>query len=79
MANSPHQKRNNEIVRLHDLDPVLHSFAQLANCYMNSKTGKPLTRSTIHEIYTREKAKRGDKKAQSSGVVKAKYPSLKTY
>lgn len=78
MANKPNQERNNEIVMLHDFDPVLYSFANLANRYTNKRTGKPLTRSTIHEIYMREKAKRGDKKAQASGVVKAKYPSLKT-
>ncbi len=78
MANKPHQKRNDEIVMLHDYDPVQYSFASLANRYTNSKTGKPLSRSTIHEIYMREKAKMGDKKAQSSGVIKAKYPSLNT-
>lgn len=76
MANQPHQKRNDEIVRLHDLDPVLHTFASLAKRYKNKKTGKPLSRSTVHEIYMREKARNGDKKAQSSGVVKSKYPGL---
>ncbi len=78
MANKPNQKRNDEIVMLHDFDPVLYSFASLANRYTNNRTRKPLTRSTIHEIYMREKAKKGDKKARASGVVKAKYPSLKT-
>ena len=78
MANKPNQERNDEIVMLHDFDPVLYSFASLANRYTNSRTGKSLTRSTIHEIYMREKAKKGDKKARASGVVKAKYPSLKT-
>jgi len=78
MANKPHTKRNDEIVMLHDFDPIQYSFASLANRYTNIRTGKSLSRSTIHEIYMREKAKRGDKKAQSSGVVKAKYPSLKT-
>lgn len=78
MANKPNQERNDEIVMLHDFDPVLYSFASLANRYTNNRTGKPLTRSTIHEIYMREKAKKGDKKARASGVVKAKYPSLKT-
>lgn len=76
MANKPHQKRNDEIVRLHDLDPVEYSFANLAKRYKNRKTGKPLTRSTIHEIYMREKARQGDKKAQSSGIVRSKYPGL---
>lgn len=61
---------------LHDLDPVKYSFAHLAKQYKNKKTGKPLTRSTVHEIYTREKAKRGDKKARSSAVFKRKYPTL---
>lgn len=78
MANKPNTKRNDEIVMLHDFDPIQYSFASLANRYTNSRTGKPLSRSTIHEIYMREKAKRGDKKAQSSGVVRAKYPTLKT-
>ncbi len=78
MANRPNQKRNDEIIRLHDLDPVLYSFANLAKRYKNKKTGKPLTRSTIHEIYIREKAKIGDKKALSSGLVKSKYPGLVT-
>jgi hypothetical protein len=77
MANKPNTKRNDEIVMLHDFDPIQYSFASLANRYTNSRTKKPLSRSTIHEIYVREKAKRGDKKAQFSGVVKAKYPSLK--
>lgn len=78
MANKPYQKRNDEIVRLHDLDPIEYSFANLAKRYKNRKTGKPLTRSTIHEIYMREKAKSGDKKAQSSGIIRSKYPSLVT-
>ena len=78
MANRPNQKRNDEIVRLHDQDPVLYSFANLSKKYKNKKTGKPLTRSTIDEIYIREKAKTGDKKALSSGLVKSKYPSLVT-
>lgn len=77
MANKPNTKRNDEIVMLHDFDPIQYSFASLANRYTNSRTKKPLSRSTIHEIYMREKAKRGDKKAQSSWVVKTKYPSLK--
>jgi hypothetical protein len=78
MANKPNQERNDEIVMLHDFDPIQYSFARLATRYTNSRTGKTLTRSTIHEIYMREKAKKGDRKARSSGVVKAKYPSLKT-
>ena len=78
MANRPNQKRNNEIVRLHDLDPIEYSFASLAKRYINKKTGKHLARSTVHEIYVREKAKMGDKKAQSSSLVKSKYPSLVT-
>ncbi len=78
MANKPNQKRNDEIVRLHDLDPIEYSFANLAKRYKNRKTGGPLTRSTIHEIYMREKAKMGDKKAQSSGIIRSKYPSLTT-
>ncbi|GEM_PF-2685679 len=77
MANKSNTKRNDEIVMLHDFDPIQYSFASLANRYTNSRTGKSLSRSTIHEIYMREKAKRGDKKAQTSGVVKAKYPTLK--
>lgn len=77
MANKPNTKRNDEIVRLHDLDPVKYSFNFLASKYKNSQTGLPLTRSTIHEIYMREKAKMGDKKAQSSSVVRSKYPNLK--
>jgi hypothetical protein len=76
MANKANQKRNDKIVSLHDQDPILHSFASLAKRYKNRKTGRPLSRSTIHEIYTREKAKLGDKKAQSSGVVRGKYPGL---
>jgi hypothetical protein len=78
MANKPHTKRNDEIVMLHDFDPIQYSFASLANRYTNSRTGKPLSRSTIHEIYIREKAKKGDKKARASGTIKAKYPGLKT-
>lgn len=31
----------------------------------------------LHEIYMREKAKKGDKIARSSMVVKTKYPRLK--
>ncbi len=76
MANKPNLKRNDEIVRLHDLDPIKHSFANLSARYKNKKTGKPLARSTLHEIYMREKAKQGDKKAQSSRVVKTKYPHM---
>ncbi len=79
MANKPRQKRNEEIVRLHDRDPIRYSFANLARRFKNKRTGKPLTRSTIHEIYTREKARSGDEKAQSSGLIKSKYPSLITY
>lgn len=77
MANRPNTKRNDEIVRLHDLDPIEYSFANLSKRYKNPKTKKPLARSTLHEIYMREKAKLGDKKAQLSGVVKTKYPGLK--
>jgi len=77
MANRPNTKRNDEIVRLHDLDPIKYSFANLSKRYKNPITKKPLARSTLHEIYMREKAKLGDKKAQSSGVVMKKYPSLK--
>ena len=76
MANRPNTKRNDEIVRLHDLDPIKHSFANLSKTFKNPKTKKPLARSTLHEIYMREKAKRGDKKAQSSKVVKSKYPNM---
>ncbi len=69
MANRPNQSRNDELVRLHDLDPIGYSFANLARKYV-------ISRSTVHEIYMREKAKAGDKRAQSSGVVKSKYPRL---
>jgi hypothetical protein len=69
MANRPNQKRNDQIVRLHDLDPIKYSFANLARKFKIAK-------STVHEIYVREKAKMGDKKALSSWVVKSKYPSL---
>lgn len=77
MANKPNQKRNDDIVRLHDLDPIKYSFANLSERYRNKRTGKPLARSTLHEIYMREKAKKGDKTARSSSVVKTKYPRLK--
>ncbi len=77
MANKPNQKRNDEIVRLHELDPIKYSFRNLGNRYKNLKTGNPLHHSTIHEIYVREKAKGGDKKAISSGTVKGKYPGIK--
>jgi hypothetical protein len=77
MANKPHQKRNDEIVRLHDLDPIKYSFRKLGAKFKNRRTGKPLSHSTIHEIYMREKAKGGDKKAISSGTVKGKYPGIK--
>ncbi len=77
MPNRPNKKRNDEIVRLHDLDPVKYSFANLSKRYRNSKTKKPLARSTLHEIYMREMAKLGDKKAQSSAVIRSKYPNLK--
>ncbi len=77
MANRPNQKRNDEIVKLHDRDPIKYSFRNLRSRYNNPKTGKPLTHSTIHEIYVREKAKSGDKTARSSGTVKGKYPRLK--
>ncbi len=77
MANRPNQKRNDEIVRLHELDPVKYSFRNLGSRYKNPKTGKPLHHSTIHEIYMRESAKNGDKKARSSATVKGKYPRLK--
>jgi hypothetical protein len=70
MANRPNTKRNDEIVRLHDLDPVKYSFAVLGVRYKIAK-------STVHEIYLREKAKGGDKKARSSGTVKGKYPGMK--
>lgn len=78
MANRPNQKRNDEIVRLHDLDPVKYSFVNLSKRYKNPKTKKPLAGSTLHEIYMREKAKLGDKNAQSSAVVRTKYPKLKS-
>ena len=77
MANRPNTKRNDEIVRLHDLDPVKYSLNFLTTKYKNTKTGKPLSRSTIHEIYVREKAKMGDKKALASSVIRSKYPKLK--
>lgn len=79
MANRPNTKRNDEIVRLHDIDPIKYSFANLSKRYKNPKTKKPLARSTLHEIYMREKARSGDKNAQSSGVVQTKYPRLKGY
>lgn len=63
------KSRNEELVRLHDLDPNEYSFANLARRYV-------ISRSTAHEIYVREKAKAGDKRAQASGVVKSKYPRL---
>jgi hypothetical protein len=77
VANKPDQKRNDKIVALHDLDPVKYSFGNLAKQYKNKKTGKPLNRSTVHEIYIREKAKQGDKKALSSAIFKRKYPTLR--
>ena len=79
MANKPNQKRNDQILMLHDLDPVQYSFSILARKFKNSKTGKPLSRATVHEIYVREKAKMGDKKARNSGTVKGKYPGLSSY
>ncbi len=77
MANRPNTKRNDEIVRLHDLDPVKYSFRNLGNKYKNPKTGAALHHSTIHEIYTREKAKKGDKLARSSSPVKGKHSPKK--
>ncbi len=69
MANRANEKRNKRVVELHDLDPQKYSFANLGKKFRISK-------STVHEIYVREKAKMGDKKALSSWVVKSKYPSL---
>jgi hypothetical protein len=77
MANRPNQKRNDEIVRLRDLDPVKYSLRKLGERFKNRKTGKPLAHSTVYEIYMREKAKNGDKTARSSELVKGKYPRLK--
>ena len=77
MSNRPNLKRNDEIVRLHDLDPIKYSFRNLGKKYKNLKTGKPLATSTLHEIYMREKARSGDKKAKSSKIVKARYPKLR--
>ena len=76
MANKPNQKRNDEIVRLHDLDPIKYSLRKLGERFKNRKTGKPLAHSTVYEIYMREKARLGDKNAQSSAVVREKYPQL---
>ncbi len=76
MANRPNKKRNDEMIRLHDLDPIKYSFENLSKRYKNSKTKKPLARSTLHEIYMREKAKLGNKEAQASSVVRNKYPNL---
>jgi len=77
MANKPNQKRNDEIVRLRDLDPIKYSLRKLGERFKNRKTGKPLAHSTVYEIYMREKAKKGDKNARSSELVKEKYPRLK--
>lgn len=77
MANRPNTKRNDEIVRLHDLDPIKYSFRNLGNKYKNLKTGAPLHHSTIHEIYTREKAKKGEKSVRSSAVAKGRHSPKK--
>lgn len=62
-------KRNDEIVALHDLDPVKYSFGELAKHYN-------LAKATVHEIYIREKAKRGDKGAVASETLQRKYPAI---
>lgn len=61
--------RNEEIVALHDLNPKKYSFGVLAKKYCK-------TRPTIQEIYWREKAKLGDKKALAHPMVRRKYPEL---
>jgi len=76
MPNRPNKKRNDEMIRLHDLDPIKYSFESLTKRYKNSKTKKPLARSTLHEIYMREKARMGNLEAKASSVVRSKYPNL---
>ena len=61
--------RNEEIIALHDLNPKKYSFGVLAKKYRK-------TRPTIQEIYWREKAKLGDKKALSHPMIRRKYPEL---
>ncbi|MCP6719753.1 MAG: hypothetical protein KJI72_00285 [Patescibacteria group bacterium] len=72
----PKVNRNEEIVALHDHDPIKYSFGNLAKKYRNSKTKKPLSKQTIYEIYIREKARRGNKSALNSSLVKNKYPQF---
>ncbi len=61
--------RNEEIVALRDLNPKKYTFGILAKKYRK-------TRPTIQEIYWREKAKLGDKKALAHPLVRRKYPEL---
>lgn len=61
--------RNEEVLALHELDPKKYTLGFLADKYGVSK-------STIQEIITREKAKKGDKKALASSLIKRKYPQL---
>lgn len=61
--------RNDEILALHDLNPKKYTLGFLAKKYGKSK-------ATVQEIIVREKAKRGDKKALASALIKRKYPQL---
>jgi hypothetical protein len=63
------EDRNDKIVALHDLDPKKYSFGNLAKKFRISK-------ASVHEIYVREKARRGDKDAMDSKLVRSKYPAL---
>jgi len=65
----PLTDRNEEIVALRDSNPKKYSFGYLGKKYKKA-------RSTIQEIYWREKAKMGDETALSHPIVARKYPTL---
>ncbi len=62
-------ERNEEIVALHDLNPEKYTFGTLAKKY-------GMARSSVQEIYWREKAKLGDKEALAHPLVRRKFPAL---